>query len=210
MSTFRHEEQRDPLFFEAAIRGYQAACSFADFQVGRLIDALVAEGLDQNTIIVLWSDHGYHLGEKDHWEKFILYEKTTHVPLIFVVPGLGKGRKISSPAGLIDIYPTLAELCGLPLPEHLEGESLVPILEGSEDKTGSPVITTYGRNNHAIRSDEYRYIRLADGSEELYHTAMDPHEWNNLAGDPSFRPVMDELAGWIPEVNKESVSDAVR
>jgi arylsulfatase A-like enzyme len=210
MSTFRHEEQRDPSFFESAVRGYQASCTYADFQLGRLLDAMEAEGLDRNTIIVLWSDHGYHLGEKDHWEKFILYEKTTHVPMIIVVPGLEKGKKIRSPASLIDLYPTLSELCGLPLPGHLEGESLVPLLDGSKASTEKPVITTYGMNNHAIRSEEYRYIRLADGSEELYQTAADPHEWNNLAADTAYRSIINELKAWIPDVNKEPVPNARR
>jgi arylsulfatase A-like enzyme len=210
MSSFRHEEQRDSSFFESAIRAYQASCSYADYQVGRLLDALEQKGLDENTIIVLWSDHGFHLGEKDHWEKFILYEKNTHIPMIVAGPGLEKDQKLSTPASLIDLYPTLAELCGLPSPEHLEGQSLVPLLKGSSVGTGKPVITTYGMNNHAIRSEEYRYIRLADGSEELYHTKDDPHEWTNLAGDPAYRSKMDEMAGWIPEINAEPIPNAKR
>jgi arylsulfatase A-like enzyme len=210
MSTFRHEEQRDPQFFESAIRGYQAACTYADFQLGRLLDALEAEEQDENTLIVVWSDHGYHLGEKDHWEKFILYEKTTHIPLIMAVPGLEKGRMISSPVSLIDIYPTLSDLCGLPLPDHLEGQSLAPLLAGRVKSTSKPVITTYGMNNHAVRSAEYRYIRLADGSEELYHSTKDPHEWDNLSGDPAYRSLMDEMAGWIPGYNAEPVPNARR
>jgi len=210
MGTFRHEEKRDSLYWEKAVQAYQASCTYADYQVGRLLDALEGMGLDKNTIIVLWSDHGYHLGEKDHWEKFILYEKTTHVPMIISVPGYKKGKYITSPVSLIDIYPTLTELCRIHPPDSLEGHSLVPLLEGTSLSLDVPAITTYGMNNHAVRSHDYRYIRLADGTEELYHTAEDIHELDNLAADPAYRTLMDSLSGWIPSSNAEPVPDAKR
>ena len=174
ISTFRAEESRDPKIFNKAVRGYQAASSFADYNVGRLIDALDASGKADNTIIVLWSDHGFHVGEKEHWEKFVLYEKATHIPYIVVAPGFKKSQVSYSPVTLIDLYPTLVELCGLPTPDHLKGESLVPLLQNPKVKK-DPAIITYGQDNHAIRNDRYRYIRYADGEEELYDTENDPN-----------------------------------
>jgi arylsulfatase A-like enzyme len=197
MSTFAAERTRDPKIFEKAVRGYQAASSFAD-QVGRLIDALDQSGKSDNTIIVLWSDHGFHLGEKEHWEKFVLYEKATRIPYIVVAPGFKNGQVSYRPVTLIDLYPTLVELCGLPEPDHLEGESLIPLLKNPKAKK-KPAIITYGQDNHAIRDDRYRYIRYAGGGEELYDTENDPHEWTNLANNPGSRRIMDKLAKWIPE-----------
>ncbi len=210
MSTFRHEEKRDSLIFEEAVRAYQASATFADHQVGRLLEALDRSGHRDNTIVVLWSDHGYHLGEKDHWEKFVLYEKATHIPLIIAGPNLPGGQRISSPVSLIDLYPTLTDFCGLPRPNHLEGSSLLPFLGEPITSTSQPVLTTYGERNHAIRSDEYRYIRLADGSEELYHTAIDKHEWTNLAGEQEYQLIIDSLRKWLPAENASPVPNINR
>ena len=147
---------------------------------------------------MLWSDHGFHLGEKEHWEKFVLYEKATRIPYIVVAPGFKNGQVSYRPVTLIDLYPTLVELCGLPEPDHLEGESLIPLLKNPKAKK-KPAIITYGQDNHAIRDDRYRYIRYAGGGEELYDTENDPHEWTNLANNPGSRRIMDKLAKWIPE-----------
>ena len=207
MSTFAAEKTRDPEIFGKAVRGYQAASSFADYKVGQLLDALDASGIANNTIIVLWSDHGFHVGEKENWEKFVLYEKATHIPYIIVAPGFKNGLVSYRPVSLIDLYPTLVELCGLPTPDHLEGESLVPLLQNPKAKR-NPVIITYGRGNHAVRSDRYRYIRYANGEEELYHTENDPHEWYNLASHASSRKLMDEMAKWIPQTNAKPIEAA--
>jgi arylsulfatase A-like enzyme len=209
MSTFNAEKARDPEIFEKAVRGYQAAASFADYNVGRLIDALDASGKADNTIIVLWSDHGFHVGEKEHWEKFVLYEKATHIPYIVVAPGFKKGQVSYRPVTLIDLYPTLTELCGLPVPDHLEGKSLVPLLKNPKAKK-DPAVITYGHNNHAVRTDRYRYIRYAGGDEELYDTENDPNEWTNLATQKSSRKIMDELAQWLPEQNARPIESAHR
>ena len=171
------------------------------------MDALDASGKGNNTIIVLWSDHGFHVGEKENWEKFVLYEKATHIPYIFVAPGFRKGQVSYRPVSLIDLYPTLVELCGLPKPDHLEGESLVPLLQNPKAKR-NPAIITYGRGNHAIRSDRYRYIRYVNGEEEFYHTENDPHEWHNLANHTSSRKLMDEMAKWIPKTNAKPIEAA--
>jgi arylsulfatase A-like enzyme len=207
MSTFAAEKARDPAIFKKAVRGYQAAASFADFNVGRLMDALDKSDKADNTIIVLWSDHGFHLGEKDHWEKFVLYEKATHIPYIIVAPGFKKGQVSYRPVTLIDLYPTLTEICGLPAPDHLEGESLVPLLNNPKAKK-NPAIITYEQDNHAIRSDRYRYIRYKGGDEELYDTENDPHEWHNLANKSGSRKIMDELALWLPKTNTAPIPSA--
>ncbi|MCZ6675136.1 MAG: sulfatase, partial [Verrucomicrobia bacterium] len=207
MSTFKAEKARDPMIFKKAVRGYQAAASFADYNVGRLIDALDASGKADNTIIVLWSDHGFHVGEKEHWEKFVLYEKATHIPYIIVAPGFKKGQVSYRPVTLIDLYPTLSELCDLPTPEHLEGRSLTPLLK-NPNANWEPALITYGQSNHAVRDDRYRYIRYAGGDEELYDTENDPYEWTNLADHKGSRKIMDQLAAWLPKTNAAPVESA--
>jgi len=200
MSTFEAEKLRDAYIFDKAIQGYQAAASFADHQVGRLLTALAESGKADSTIIVLWSDHGYHLGEKEHWEKFVLYEKATHIPFIIAAPGFRKGQVCRRPVSLIDIYPTLTELCEIPSPNHLEGNSLVPLLNRPKAKW-DPVLITYQEGNHAIRSDRYRYIRYKNGEEELYDLRNDPHEWTNIAYRKGTQRIMKQHAQWLPTEN---------
>jgi arylsulfatase A-like enzyme len=162
---------------------------------------------------VLWTDHGWHLGEKKHWRKFALWEEATRTPLIFVAPrgtpglpdGTPAGTRIDKPVSLLDIYPTLADLCGLPPREGLSGDSLVPLMDDPDVEWQRPAITTHGRLNHAIRSDRWRYIRYADGSEELYDHNHDPMEYTNLAGRTEYKSVKQELSAWLP---KQNVPDA--
>ena len=188
--------------WKKAVQGYLASVAFADAMVGRLLDALEKSGRAERTVIVLWSDHGYHLGVKQHWEKFALWEQTTRVPLIFVGPGVTKaGGRSKRPVSLLDIYPTLAELAGLPIPKHVEGRSLTPLLGNPEADWPYAVVTTQRRNNHAVRSERHRYIRYDDGSEELYDHASDPLEWKNLAGDAAYNAIKMKLAKWLPKVN---------
>lgn len=207
MSTFEAEKLRDAFIFEKAVRGYQAAASFADYQVGRLLDALDQSGQADDTIIVLWSDHGFHVGEKNHWEKFVLYEKATRIPFIIAAPGYQAGQVSERPVSLIDLYPTLVELCGLPAPAHLEGQSLAPLLEKPKRKW-DPVLMTYGEGNHAVRDDRYRYIRYREGEEELYDTENDPNEWTNIAHRKGTRKIMNRLAKWIPESHAPEIGPA--
>lgn len=204
MSTFAFESRRKPALLAEAVRAYQAAATYADRQIGRLLDALDATGRSADTVIVFWSDHGYHLGEKQHWEKFILTEKATHIPFIVVAPGYAPGQRCARAVSLIDLYPTLTALCGLPAPDGLEGTSLVPLLEDPTAKW-SPALMTYEQGNHAVRSDRHRYIRYAGGAEELYDTESDPHEWQNLANAPGSRAIMDDLARWLPAANTAPV-----
>ena len=199
-----HEWLVDRGLWPAAVQAYLASVTFTDAQVGRLLDALDASPHARNTIVVLWSDHGFHLGEKQTWEKFTLWEESTRVPFIVIAPGVTQpGRRAAAPVNLIDIYRTLAELAGLETPAGVEGESLVPLLREPDRATGRAVVSTESQNNHGVRSARWRYIRYADGSEELYDHDADPAEHRNLAGEERYRPVMDSLAAWLPTVNAE-------
>jgi arylsulfatase A-like enzyme len=190
--------------WEKAVQGYLASITYVDGQVGRLLDALDKRPDAENTVIVLWTDHGWHLGEKLHWRKFTLWEEADRVPMIWVVPGLTEaGARCDRTVSLLDIYPTLADVCGLAVGDHLEGESLKPLLADPAAAWNRPVVTTHGRNNHAVRSERYRYIRYSDGTEELYDHENDPMEWTNLAADPQHAEVKKELARWLPKVNVE-------
>lgn len=190
--------------WKKAIQGYLASITFADAQLGRLIDALDMSSYADNSIIVLWSDHGFHLGEKENWEKFTLWEESTRVTFMFVVPSVTRaGSVCNRPVSLLDIYPTLIELCSLQKKPELEGISLVPLLKNPNAHSNRAVITTWGCNNHAVRSHRYRYIRYADGFEELYDHRTDPNEFTNLAGRPEFAPMKKKLAVWIPNVNNK-------
>lgn len=182
-------------------RAYLASISFVDGQVGRVLDALTREGLDERTIVVLWSDHGWHLGEKGISGKNSLWERSTHVPLIFAGPGVAKQGRCQQPVELLDIYPTLAELCGLPVDKGLEGHSVLLQLRDPALERQWPAITTHNRGNHAVRSLRYRYIRYANGDEELYDLLADPHEWTNLVALESYSDVIDDHAKWLPQIN---------
>ena len=184
-----------------AVRSYLACISFADAMVGYLLRALERSAYAGNTIIVLWSDHGWHLGEKRHWHKGTLWQRATHVPMIWAGPGVGQaGTNRTQPVELLDIYPTLGELCGLPRRDDLEGASLVPQLRDASVKR-RPAVTTYLRDNHAVITGKWRYIRYRDGGEELYDRLKDPNEWNNIAGDPRHAGLKRELAQWMPKTS---------
>jgi arylsulfatase A-like enzyme len=180
------------------VRAYLASVSFVDAQVGRVLDALDAAKLTDNTIVVLWSDHGWHLGEKGITGKNTLWERSTRVPLMFAGPGVARGARCNRPAELLDLYPTLAEACGLPKKDGLEGLSLVPQLKDATAPRDRPAVTTHNPGNHAVRTEQWRYVRYADGSEELYDVAADPHEWANRASDPKLAEVKRQLAKWMP------------
>jgi arylsulfatase A-like enzyme len=185
-----------------AVQAYLASISFVDECVGRVINALDKSPYRDNTIIVLWSDHGWHLGEKLHWRKFALWEEATHNVLMFSVPGITKpGQKCTTPVNLIDIYPTLVDICGLIKRPELEGVSLLPLLKDPSTPWDRPALTTYGRNNHSLRSPRWRYIRYADGSEELYDHTKDPLEWKNLASDKKYTKIKKELKQHLPRTN---------
>jgi len=185
------------------VRSYLACTSFVDSQVGRVLAALRRNGLEDNTIVVLWSDHGWHLGEKLITGKNTLWEESTHVPLVFAGPGIEPGQLCAKPAELLDIYPTLNALCGLPARDDLEGHSLGPQLEDANAPRKWPAITTHNRNNHGVRSENWRYIRYADGSEELYDMREDPNEWHNLAGSPEYAEIIAAHRRFLPKINRK-------
>jgi arylsulfatase A-like enzyme len=193
------------------VQAYLASISFADAMVGHVLDALDQSGRADDTIIVLWSDHGWHLGEKARWRKTTLWRESTRVPLIIVAPGVTQaGSETAETVSLMDLYPTLVELAGLEMPTHLEGLSLVPLLENPERVWNRPAVSTNGFRIHAVSTNRYRYLRYADGSEELYDLEMDPNEWYNLAGDPQFSSVQADLAEWLPEHDEPTDISASR
>lgn len=182
-----------------ATQAYLASVGFADAMVGRLIKALDEGPLADNTIVVLWSDHGYHLGHKRHWEKFALWNQTTHVPMIVVDRRFADSSgRCNRPASLLDLYPTLTELCGLDCPAHLDGESLVPFLKNPSTSSDRAVVITHEKNNHAVQSRHWRYIRYFDGSQELYDHRVDPGERDNLAYDAEHTDQIERLAKHLP------------
>jgi arylsulfatase A-like enzyme len=194
--------------WKKAVQAYLACISFSDAMIGRMLDALEKSPERDNTIVVLWSDHGYHLGEKWHWHKQSLWHRATHVPLIMAVPGVTKaGTRCQRPVGLIDLYPTLTELAGIGTPGPLDGVSLRPLLAEPERSWERPALVTYGRGNHAVRSERWSYIRYHDGGEELYDRRQDPQEWINLAGRAELAGVKNELRRWVP--TQEAPGDSV-
>jgi arylsulfatase A-like enzyme len=176
--------------------------SFMDAQVGRILDALEASGRADDTVVVLWGDHGYHLGEKAISGKNTLWERSTRVPLVFAGPGVPAGVRDRQPAELLDVYPTLLDLCGLAPRPDLEGLSLMPQVRVPTRPRLAPAITTHNQGNHAVRSERWRYIRYADGSEELYDVESDPREWTNLAGRPGLERMLAEHRAWLPRVDR--------
>ena len=196
--------EEDPGSLKKMVQSYQAASDYADEMVGRLLDQLDATGRAENTIIILWSDHGYHLGDKTACVKFTLWEKANHVPFIIVAPGITKpGTRIKAPVGLIDIYPTLLELAGLPAKPNVDGQSLVPLLKDPQTKWERPALMNHGHGNHAVRSRDWRYIHYKDGTEELYDCKTDD-PWNHanlLAGKDkeNYAAVVSEHKKWLPK-----------
>jgi arylsulfatase A-like enzyme len=185
-----------------AVQAYLATISFADAQIGRVLEALEKSKHADNTIIVLWGDHGWHLGEKEHWRKHALWDVSTRTPLIISVPeGGNNGQLCHRPVSLIDLYPTLIDLCGLPERDGLDGQSLKPLMNNPTQQWNRPALMTYGFNNHAIQTERWRYIRYNDGGEELYDQRKDPNEWTNLAGNPEFAAEIKKLSAHLPKMN---------
>ena len=183
-----------------AVQAYLASITFADAQFGRLLDALEASDYADNTIIVFWSDHGWHLGEKQHWHKMTLWEAATRVPFLIAAPGAAKaGGRCDRPVSLVDIYPTLIDLCDLTPKPELDGRSVAPLLRDPDAKRDRPAVIAYQRGQCAVRSQRWRYIRYEDGGEELYDHDSDPNEWTNLAGRAKYKTVIADLARWIPK-----------
>lgn len=190
-----HEDGR-----RRVIQSYYACVSFVDDMVGRVLDALEAGPYRDNTVIIFWSDHGWHLGEKRSWRKFTLWEESARTPMIVVDPRRPEsaGRECRRPVALLDIYPTLSELCDIPVPRWCDGRSFTPLLEQPDTDWPYPALTIQGKGNYSARTEEWRYTRYFDGGEELYNHRDDPYEWRNLADVPAHRDVKNRLAASLP------------
>jgi len=181
------------------VRSYLACVSFVDHQIGRVLDALDKSPIGKNTIVVLYGDHGFHLGEKEHFAKRTIWKDGSGVPFIMAGPGIAEGKVCKKPVELIDIYPTLLDLAGLKANPVHEGDSLVPLLKNPDAEWPHMARSSFGPENVAIISEHYRYIRYHDGSEELYDLEKDPHEWKNLAADPKYKETIARHKAFLPK-----------
>lgn len=199
-TVVKHEQ------WPAAVAAYLACVHYVDAQIGRLLDALDASPQAQNTVIVLWGDHGWHLGEKQHWGKWTGWERATRVPLV-VAPAardrsqFAAGRVSQQPVGLIDLYPTLIDLCGVNPLAGLEGESLKPLLRDPSQASSRRVVTCFDTDHFSVRDARWRYIRYRDGAEELYDLHADPNEWHNLAAQTEYAAIKAALGEAVPTVS---------
>ena len=193
--------------WKKAVQGYLASVAFADAMFGELITALQESSYADNTIVVLWSDHGWQPGEKKHWRKFSLWENVIRTLFMMKVPkgiaalpeGSANGKTCNNITSLIDIYPTLVELCGLPERPDLSGISLVPLLNDPHQDWDEVAITTYDFGDYSVRHEDWHYIQYIDESEELYNLKDDPEEWYNLASDPAYQSTINDLKKLLPK-----------
>lgn len=192
---------RDDATWRRFVHAYLACTTFADWSAGRVIEVLDQSPYADSTIVVFWSDNGYHCGEKNHWEKTTLWEQSALTPLAIRTPGARHaGARCVRTVGTIDLFPTLVDLCGLAAPEHtLDGVSLRPLLENPDGTWDRPALTTYGERYASVRDERFRYIRYPDGTEEFYDHSADPHELENLAASAEFTEVKQRLGRWIPD-----------
>lgn len=189
--------------WKSAVRGYLASLAFADACVGHLLDNLESSDYAKNTIVVLMGDHGWHLGEKEHWSKQTLWEESAKTPLIIFDPSKGKNGVSVRTVSLIDVYPTLIDLCGLPKKNDLDGNSFQNLVEDPKGKWKHSALTTKGLGNHTLRNENYRYIVYADGFEELYDHRVDPMEWKNIAKDSKNKKVLNKFRAELKSLVKK-------
>lgn len=203
--------------WKKVIQAYLASITFADAQIGRLLEGLEKSAYAKNTVIVLWSDHGMHIGEKENWEKFTLWEESTRIPLIFKFPGIAnQGARCSEPVSSLDIYPTLAGLAGFEVPAHCDGKSLVPQLSDVSIPTNRSALISFRFENgvrkgfpgHSLRSKRYRYIYYEyNRLEELYDHETDPNEFNNLAYHTNYKEIIRNFRNELVErVKRDKVT----
>ena len=197
------------------IHGYMACVSYIDAQIGKLLDALETQGLTENTVIVLWGDHGFHLGDHTLWCKHSNFEQATRIPLMFAGPGVAKNKTENQPVELVDVFPTLFDLCGVPNAKQTDGKSLVPVLDNNEKTILEKdyAISQYKRRKsimgYSIRTERYRYTEWHDNNYrsfdtykdrnitavELYDYESDPNETKNFAKDKNYKTVVNDLQG---------------
>ena len=187
-----------------AVTAYLATISFVDAQIGKVLDALDSSRHADNTWIVFWSDHGWSLGEKEHWGKHDPWRGSVKVPMIFVPPkndtpsGFRPSQRCDAPVSLLDLYPTLLDMADLKKHDKLEGRSLLPLVSDPTRGWDETVVASVGRGSHSLFTKKWRYIHYFDGSEELYDLAVDSEEWFNLAHDPAYEGVMKQLSTRMP------------
>lgn len=184
------------------VQGYLASVSFVDSCIGIVLDALEKSEYANNTAVVLWGDHGYSIGEKSKFAKMTLWERATRTPLIIKPPKnqrSAQGKQVSNkPVSLLDLYPTLVNMAGLPANPQNQGNDISPLLKDPNSNWEHAAVTTYGPNNHAVKTERFRYIQYEDGSEELYDHTQDSDEWHNLAGDPAYAETIVKLRKHLP------------
>lgn len=201
-----HQDITERGLWKQLLQAKMASITYSDDQIGRVIEALDQGPNKENTIVIFIGDNGFHTGQKNHWSKFALWEKATQVPMIVRMPGQSAAVNISSPVSLLDIYPTLVELCNFQVPEHnLDGVSLAPILLNESSERGAPVLVSHGRENHAVVAEDFYYIHYRNGAEELYDQQNDPFQWQNLANKQEFSDQIIELRKYLPKSNKANL-----
>ena len=186
----------------AMIHGYYACVSYIDAQVGKIMQELKSLGLDKNTIVVLWGDHGFHLGEHNFWSKHNTMDISLRVPLLVHVPGKMQGES-NAMVSSIDIYPSLCELAGLSLPSHLQGKSFVPILDDLSQSTQESVYARF-RNGDAVITDRYAFTSYSEGESMLYDHVKDPEENQNVATNPEYKEVVVKMRNLLVKSIKEA------
>lgn len=185
--------------YRQGVQAYLATTTYADYQMGRVLKALEESPYKENTMVILISDHGFHVGEKHHWQKGSLWEEAANSLMMFRVPGITRAKQVcSSPVSLMDLYPTIAELIGLKKPSHVDGNSLVPVLRDVTTPHDYPIVTAY-QNHVSVRTKQHRLIQYEDGSQELYDLTKDPGAFTNLAGKPAVEDVQERLAKLLPK-----------
>lgn len=197
--------QYSPTYRRELVHAYHACVALVDDCIGQVLNQLENSPYADNTIVVLCSDHGWHLGEKNHWRKWMPWEESTRSLLIVRSPqSVANGSVCERTVGLIDIFPTLAELCGLTPPNQLQGLSFRGLLDNPLESWDRPALTSTKPGNHTVRSERWRYIRYVDGSEELYDHTNDPNEWHNVAADSKMNEIKKQHGIWIDHLTEDS------
>lgn len=199
LNKYRINGNLDEDLWKRFIYAYLANYSFADWNVGRVIEALDQSPFAENTIVIFFSDIGFHNGEKLRWGKATLWEQADYVPFMIRTPEK-KAAKSMATVSLIDVFPTIVDYCDLSKPEHnLDGNSLLPLLQNPDAEWTYPSFTSYGEQYASVRNERYRYLRYPDGTEELYDHKSDPYEFDNIAGKEGIQEIKEELSRVIPE-----------
>ena len=185
--------------WKGMVKGYLACMAFVDAQIGKVLDKLETSAYKENTLIVLWSDHGYHLGEKDRTAKHSLWERATHIPLIFAGKGVTSGTTTNKPVGLIDLYPTLLDVANLPSNNQNEGHSLLPLIKNRNATWEHAALTSYGYKNTSLFKGDFHFIQYRDNTGELYNLKEDPNEWNNLFLNDKYSDIINDFKNHLPK-----------